>query len=267
MRASRVIALLFASGCTGVIDADVPEGISPEQEEARKTWIMKAHPTLQANCESCHGGSRAGVNWLEGADPYKQRDALMAYMGAMGPIINLDAPQTAKIITYGAHEGPDLNAVQASNVIEWMQKERDARPMGNFFPVMTTPISMMPCTGGAAGTPTCPYNEFPLDAAGATGAKVQFTFTDVSGKPYLSNMKVVPGPMGVYAQHPMFVSVPATGEPKLDTLDRYANVTINIAAGAPAAMQTIGNGTSSFVDYSSLDPIAVYFKAVGPMKP
>jgi hypothetical protein len=264
MRASRVIALLFATGCTGIIDADLPEGVSPEQEAARKAWIQKAHPTLQPNCESCHGGSRAGVNWFEGADPYAQRDALMNYMGM---IINLDAPMTSKIITYGAHEGPDLNAVQASNVIEWMMKERDARPMGNFFPVMTTPQALMPCTTGNPGSATCPFNEFPLDAAGATGAKVQFTFTDVSGKPYLSNLKVVPGPMGVYAQHPMFVSVPATGEPKLDALDRYANVMINIAAGAPAAMQVIGNGTSSFVDYASADPIAVYFKAVGPLKP
>jgi hypothetical protein len=126
---------------------------------------------------------------------------------------------------------------------------------------------MMVCTTGAPGSPTCPFNELPLDAAGAAGAKVQFTMMDVGGTPYLSALKIIPGPMGVYAEHPLFVSVPAMGMPVLDPVDRYQTIKFNLPANAPAAMQNLGNGTASFSTFKTADPITMYFVAVGPMKP
>ena len=53
----------------------------------------------------------------------------------------------------------------------------------------------------------------------------------------------------------------------LDPLDRYASVKLNLAAGAAAAMQQLGNGTGSFPTFNPNEPIAVYAKVVGPMKP
>ena len=252
-------------GCTGEILEDIPEGITPEQEAARKAWVVGAQPVLDMNCASCHGGSMPAVAWLEGGpDVNAQKEDLLTYSK---PLVDFNAPQTSLLIKKGAHDGPALTASQASGILDWIQKERDATPVANGFPVQTTPLVTMPCTAGAPGTPTCPFNEIPLDAHGAAGAKIQFTAANLSGQLYLSNLKVIPGPMGVYVEHPVFVSVPAMGDPILDPLDRYANIKLNLAAGAAAAMQTLGTGTASFPTFNPTDSVAVYAKAVGPMKP
>ena len=265
MQVARLIAaLVVATGCTGTIDEDLPEGITPEQEAARKVWITKAHPVLEQNCASCHGGSRPEVAFIEGApDPYAQKTDLLTYEKM---IVSLSAPQTSMLVKKGPHEGPGLTATQASGIIEWLQAEREATPDMNGFPVMTAAIAAMPCTAGAPGSPTCPYNEIPLDEAGAAGAKVQFTAMDISGSLYLSNLAVLPGPMGVYVEHPVVVSVPMTGEPKLDPLDRFFNVMLNLAPDAPLDQQRLGTGAGSFVGFAPADPVAFYFVAVGPMK-
>jgi hypothetical protein len=264
MRAPTVLLVAVVAGCTGQIDADVPEGISPEQEAARQAWITKAQPVLAANCASCHDGTMAGIAWFEGApDPYAQKTDLLTYEKM---IVSLDAPMTSLLVKKGAHDGPALTAPQSSSIVEWITKERDAQPNGGMFPVMLPAQAMMLCMAGAPGSPTCPYNTVPLDGVGAAGAKVEFTATQVGADLYVSNLKVVPGPMGVYMEHPLFVSVPATGEPKLDPLDRFASVTKNLAAAAPAAMQTIGTGSTSFLGFSAADPLAIYAKSVGPMK-
>jgi hypothetical protein len=267
MLAPRLSFVVLLVGCTGQIEADLPAGISKEEEAARSAWVAKAQPVLDTNCASCHGGSRPEVMWFAGGpDVQAERKSVLMYSGAKGPIVSLGAPSTSDLVKHGAHEGPALSADQASRVIEWIQKERDAQSMGNPFPVMLAPTAMMLCTGGAPGSATCPYNDVLLDGAGAAGAKIQFTLTDVSGAVYLSGLKVVPGPMGVYVEHPIFVSVPAMGMPKLDPLDRFEPIKLNLPANAPAAMQTLGNGTASFAEFKPSDPIALYFTAVGPMK-
>jgi mono/diheme cytochrome c family protein len=267
----RLSFVMLLVGCTGQIEADIPEGISPEEEAARSAWVANAQPVLDVNCASCHGGSRPEVAWFLGApDVQAQRKSVLMYTRPTAnnaSIINLGAPSTSEIVKHGAHEGPALSADQASKIIDWIQKEREAATMGNPFPVMLAPSAMMVCTTGAPGDPTCPYNDLPLDEAGAAGAKIQFTMTDVSGAVYLSNLKVVPGPMGVHVEHPIFVSVPAMGMPILDPLDRFETVNLNLPADAPAAMQQLGMGTASFAEFKPTDPIAVYFVAVSAMMP
>jgi hypothetical protein len=267
---AALIALV--GGCTGQIEEDVPEGITPEQEAARKAWVVGAQPVLSANCASCHGGSMPAVAWLEGGDDVNaQKEDLLTYTSAttmVTPLVNFGAPQTSLLIKKGGHDGPALTAGQASGILDWIQKERDATPAVSGFPVMTPAIAMMPCTAGAPGTPTCPLNIIPLDDQGAPGAKVEFTAANLSGQLYLANIKVVPGPTGVYVDHPIFVSVPpAPAEPLLDPLDRYATTKLNIAAGAAVAMQQLGTGSATFPMFNALDPIAFYAKAVGPMMP
>lgn len=264
-------ALIGMGGCTGQIEEDVPEGITPEQEAARKAWVVGAQPVLSANCAMCHGGSMPAVAWLEGGDDVNaQKEDLLTYTSPTTmtmPLVDFNAPQTSLLIKKGGHDGPALTATQASGVLDWIQKERDATPAANGFPVMTAPIALMPCTAGAPGSPTCPLNTFPLDEHGAPGAKVEFTASNLSGQLYLANIKVVPGPTGAYVDHPIFVSVPAMGEPKLDPLDRYATVKLNIAAGAAVAMQQLGTGSATFPMFNPAEPLAFYAKAVGPMMP
>lgn len=261
---SRLLFAVGLLGCTGQIEEDLPTGISPEQEAARKAWVISAQPVLDKNCVSCHGGSMPTVAWLEGSpDINAQKEDLLTYTK---PLVDFNSPQASLLIKKGAHDGPALSASQSSGIIDWITKERDATPTMSGFPVQTMAQALMPCTAGAPGTETCPYNDILLDAAGATGAKVQFTAQNLSGQLYLSSIKVIPGPMGAYVEHPLFVSVPAMGEPKLDPLDRYAATKLNLAAGAAAAMQQLGNGTASFPGFLPTDPVAFYAKAVGPMK-
>ena len=259
----------LVGACTGQIEEDVPDGITPEQEAARKAWVVGAQPVLSANCSMCHGGSMPAVAWLEGGDDVNaQKEDLLTYVSSlMMPIIDFNAPQASLIIKKGGHDGPALTAGQASGILDWIQKERDATPVANGFPIMTPAIALMPCTAGAPGEPTCPLNEIPLEAHGAPGAKVEFTASNLSGQLYLANIKVVPGPTGAYVEHPVFVSVPAVGEPKLDPLDRYASVKLNVAAGAAVAMQQLGTGSGTFPMFNPAEPLALYAKAVGPMMP
>jgi hypothetical protein len=268
MLASRfplALALLFTA-CTGEIQEDLPEGITPEQEAARKAWVTGAQPVLQERCSECHGGSMPAVAWLEGApDVNAQKTDLLTYQtAAMLSLLDFNAPQASALIKKGAHDGPALSAGQASGILDWIQKERDATPTTSGFPVKTEPLVMMPCSAGAPGSATCPYNEILLDAAGAPGAKLQFTAGNLSGQLYLSSIQVIPGPGGAYVEHPVLVSVPAMGEPILDKLDRYASVKLNLAAGAMTGK--LGNGTGSFPEFNPNDPIALYAKVVGPMK-
>lgn len=260
------LALLFTA-CTGEIQEDIPEGITPAQEAARKAWVIGAQPVLQERCGECHGGSMPAVGWLEGApDIQAQRTDLLTYQtAAMLSILDFNAPQSSPIIKKGAHDGPALSADQASKLVEWITKEREAEPEMSGFPAKSDPLTMMPCTSGAPGEATCPYNEIPLDAMGAAGAKLQFTAGNLSGQLYLSSLKIIPGPGGAYVEHPILVSLPAMGEPVLDKLDRYASLKLNLAAGAMTG--TLGNGTGSFPGFNPLDPIALYAKVVGPMKP
>jgi hypothetical protein len=265
-RAALLLApLLFA--CTGLIEEDVPEGLTPAQEAARKAWVVGAQPVLQERCSECHGGSMPAVGWLEGApDLFAQKEDLLTYQtAAMLSLIDFNAPQASPLIKKGAHDGPALSVGQASGIVEWIQKEREATPETNGFPVMTEPLVMQPCTAGAPGSATCPYNEILLDAAGAAGAKLQFTAGNLSGQLYLSSIQIIPGPGGAYVEHPIFVSVPtAPAEPILDKLDRYASTKLNLAAGAMTGK--LGNGTGSFPEFNPNDPIALYAKVVGPMK-
>jgi hypothetical protein len=257
----------FLFACTGLIEEDLPEGLTPEQEAARKAWVVGAQPVLQERCAECHGGSMPAVAWLEGApDLFAQKADLVTYQtAAMLSIIDFNAPQSSPLIKKGAHDGPALSAGQSSGIVEWIQKEREATPTMSGFPVMTEPLVMQPCTAGAPGSATCPYNEILLDAAGAAGAKLQFTAGNLSGQLYLSSIQVIPGPGGAYVEHPIFVSVPAApAEPILDKLDRYATVKLNLAAGAMTGK--LGNGTGSFPDFNPNDPIALYAKVVSGMK-
>lgn len=269
MRAPRLLiaatTAALLGGCTGQIEEDLPEGITPAQEAARKAWVVSAQPVLQEYCSECHGGSMPAVAWFEGGpDVNAQKEDLLTYTK---PLVDFNSPMLSLLLKKGAHDGPALTASQASGILDWIQKERDARPEEGGFPVKTTPLVAMLCTSGAPGTPTCPLISVPLDEVGSAGSKIEFTASNLSGSLYLSSLKLVPGPQGAYLDHPVIVTVPAMGEPVLDPLDRYSTLKLNLAAGAPAAMQQIGTGTASFIGFNPADAIAIYAKEVGPMKP
>ena len=57
----------LVGGCTGQIEEDVPDGITPEQEAARKAWVVGAQPVLGANCAPRGFQERVTVRTARGA--------------------------------------------------------------------------------------------------------------------------------------------------------------------------------------------------------
>lgn len=265
---AMLMALVVATGCTGLIDDSTdPGGLTPEQAAARKSWNEGAQPMLAAACASCHGGSMANIEFLQGADATAQRETLLAYPRAL---INLEAPQSSQILTKGLHSGPALLADQASAVLEWVQLEKAAAgSTGEEEPIlMTAQFAPQICTGGLPGTATCPYNDIGLDDVGATGAKIRFVALALGSGLYLNNLRLNPGTGGAYIEHPLFVSYPDGKEPVADPIDRFFAVKMNllgtVAADSPETQ--IAGGTAAFVGFVATDKIAIHFKLAGPHK-
>src|SRR5687768_12915884 len=123
VRLSAIAVALFAVGCTGLIDDGGTGNQTPAQAEARRAWLQEAQPVLAQNCAACHNGSRPGVGFFEGAEPFAQRDDILANDPV---VVNLTAPQSSRVLTKGLHEGPALTAAQTSSILQWIQKQKDA---------------------------------------------------------------------------------------------------------------------------------------------
>src|SRR5262249_25702718 len=108
-RSLPLVAILVGLiGCTGLIEQQGQEGLTPEQAAAQAAWLQKALPAMRANCISCHDGSMASATptppaYLQGDSDLHIRDTIM---GFMPPVVNLDSPPSSRVVVKGAHEGP-----------------------------------------------------------------------------------------------------------------------------------------------------------------
>jgi hypothetical protein len=268
--AASLLAALTV-GCTGLIDPGDNGGLTPEEAKARALWTQKALPQLNKACASCHGGSRTVINFIQQPDSDMNiRATLMAYEPQ---VVNLDAPSSSRLLTKGLHEGPPLSTEEASDILEWIQAEKDAQaslPDGPGTVVLETErFNPQICTGGLPGDPTCPINNVTLDAIGAAGAKITFVAQALGSGLYLTNLKLVPGAGGAFLKHPLFVSYPAAGNAIPDTIDRFFNVTMNLMATATPEEQQIAGGTAAFVGFAAgpMDKLGISFKELGLFKP
>ena len=266
LRIFGIASAVIATGCTGLIDDGGTGGLTPEQAAARSAWIDEAQPTLSTNCAACHDGSRANIDFLGTGDVFAQREKLLGYEPL---VVNLTAPQSSRVLTKGQHEGPAMTAAQTSAVLQWIQKEKDAAGVTEETgpSLKTTPFIPLICTSGSPGTELCPFNDVALDEVGVAGAKIRFTVQALGSGLYMSNMKLIPGPAGAYIEHPLFVSLPADGNAKPDTIDRFFSVKMNLEQTATEEDQTIAGGTAAFVGFLASDPIAIYFKAAKAFQP
>ncbi len=264
-------ALFVLVGCTGLIDGGGSGGLTPEQTQARKVWLEKALPVLTANCLQCHNGSRANLGFVEGTTDVGRRDTLLAYAPA---VVNLEAPSSSRLLTKGIHEGPQLDAIQTSDLLEWVQAEFDALPDDTDPGVVLETEKFIPqlCTAGLAGDPTCPINTVALDAVGdgVVGGKITFVVQALGSGLYVTNLKLVPGAAGAFIEHPLFVSWPADEAlpPTFDKIDRFFSVKMNLETTATPEEQQIGGGTAAFVGFNSgpMDRLAIHFKAAKPFQ-
>jgi hypothetical protein len=282
-------AVVLAVGCSGLIDDGGTDGLTPDEVKARQLFLSKALPTLNAACKTCHDGLRLNIDFMGGASDLARRDQLLSYEPT---VVNLDAPGSSRLLTKGQHEGPPLDAIQTSDLLEWIQAERKAAGVGGVTDpgLRTEPVLVQICTSGLPDepgnpNPNCLVNNVPLDAVGdgATGARISFVVQALSSGLYMTNLKVTPGPSGVLIEHPLFVAFGDDGDsPRsqcelldrttgavacTDTIDRFFNLKKNLETGASIEDQLIGGGAHTFVGFRPTDKISVHFKKVGLFQP
>ena len=86
------------------------------------------------------------------------------------------------------------------------------------------------CSGGLPGDPTCPINHVPLP--NPLGARLDFVVQPLGDDLYLTNIQLVAGPTGLYAEHPWFVVWPFGPDVSIpDPLDRYFGLSFNLPPG------------------------------------
>jgi hypothetical protein len=258
-------AAVLMLGCTGLIDGG-DEDISKEERVARQAFIEKAKPTFDTICASCHSGSDPNVAFLKGANPMEVRATILA-----DDVVNLEAPQTSRILTKGAHSGPALLASQASDLLEWLSAERDAAGVAGGIDtgLETAPFTPLICTGGTPGNAagTCPITTVDISTLveGWTGAQIKFVAQALSQDLYVTNLSLEGFAEGVYIEHPLFVSRPVDKTPIPDTLDRFFNVKMNLMGGSMPTQ--ISGGTAAFINFAPTDQISIHFKIVDRFRP
>jgi len=120
MRAAIFLVLL--AGC--VIEGPDEADQEPAYTQAEKAWLAEALPVLQGNCTACHGAkdTRGEIGFLAGETVWEVRKNLL-----VAGVVNLDRPETSRLLTKGAHVGPSMTAREASKLLFWIQAERDER--------------------------------------------------------------------------------------------------------------------------------------------
>lgn len=261
--ALTVFAIMLAAGCTGLIDGS-SDGLTPAQRAARVKWEQSAYPVLRDNCVSCHGGSRPEVMFATGATASEVRETIMAYDP---PVVNFDAVASSRILTKGQHDGPALINNQPTALLDWLQAEHDAQNSdpGNMPTGLDIePFNVQPCTGGLPDNTsgTCPTNHIDLSTlAMAPNVEITFIAQPLGSGLYITDLKVTAGAMGVYIEHPLFVSHPATGPEQPDQIDRYFNLKMNLM---PGTGDQISGGTAAYPNFVATDKISIHFKKLGP---
>ena len=243
------LSLVLGVGCTGSIDeGDQVANLTPAQQLAQTAWVKKALPALKAGtCDTCHSGQMAAAPaYMAGEKDLDVRDTAVAFIPA---VVNLNSPQSSRIVVKTPHEGPALDATQASDVVVWIQAERDARPAGT--EIQTPQMPPMMCT-----VDPCPVNTIDLSALGSTGSSITFAVTPLGADLYFTELKLVAGPSGLHVVHPVFETWPTGATmPTLDPNDRFFSVSLDLAANATA---TLGTGNTTFANFGT-NPISVKF--------
>ena len=251
IRLEPLVVALLLSACSGEIMSDIYEDLDPKAQVALEKWVEKALPVLSTKCVMCHDGSMPNIGYLSGATDLEKRDTLIAYVPA---VVNMNAPQSSRMLTKGAHTGPALEAIEASNILQWIVAERDARP--DIMPIRSAQMVPALCTAGNPGGPDCPINMIDLSTLGQPGT-VEVVVSQLVADSYLTNIQIKAGANGLHIAHPLFESWPAGAtEPKPDPIDRWFNVDLQIA---PNAAVTVGTGEGTFVGFSVADALSIRF--------
>lgn len=253
---SGTLALALALGaCSGLIESKNLEGLTPEEQVAQEKWVGKALPVFAMRCTMCHDGSMPNIGYIAGGDDLAKRETLVGYVPR---IVNLNAPQSSRVLTKGGHEGPALLATEASDILSWIVAESAARP--DVPPLRSTQVTPMVCVPPGQ----CPKNTIDLSSLGVAGS-FEFEISQLADSAYLTNLTFIPGADGLYVEHPLLESFPAgAAEPKPDPIDRYFAVALNLNA---ATNTVLGTGEATMQMWIASDPVGIAFDAVEKKRP
>jgi hypothetical protein len=270
-------AAIMLIGCTGLIQGKDDPSISPEERAARDKWVNGALPAFQsATCTTCHAGSMPDVAFLAGMSDLDARQTLL---GFNPQVVNIDAPQSSRVLTKGAHAGPALDAQYVSPILEWIQAEAAAAGAsgGGSTTLTTQPFTPLMCTSGTSGSATCPINHVSLVDVGMsaatpidlTGAEITFVVQPLSNSMYVTDLTLTAGTNGIYIEHPLVVYIPPMGGmcsdgtpgPCPDNLDRFFAVKMDEMAAQSAQ---IDGGTAAFTGFAPVSgsQLQLTFKVV-----
>ena len=123
----RTLLLFLLAGCTLYFGDDQPPADDPPPpslSQAERAWVEQALPVLKAQCVACHASTSTdpSINFLAGNTVWEMRQSILA-----SGVVNVDVPQSSRIFTKGAHQGPAMTASQTSDLLEWLVAERDER--------------------------------------------------------------------------------------------------------------------------------------------
>jgi hypothetical protein len=275
MKLSAILVAFTITGCSGLITGDDDSGGAGsgtvEQQVAQKKWTEDAYPVFANVCSSCHGGANAAAPWfLKANTPTDMRTLLLGWSSPV--VVNVPTPDQSRVLLKGAHEGAQaLNPTQASSILGWIMAERDAANAGTTSVELTTSkVDVLPCSGGAPGSATCPINTIRLDDDHLVGASISFVAQPYGNDLYLSDLFLEASTDGVYLDHPLFVSWPPEGNELVDNLDRFSQTKLNLAATTSTPVcpgpscDHIGAGAAIFVDFASANKLSITFKVLEP---
>jgi mono/diheme cytochrome c family protein len=164
MRLVATLALL--SGCSLYFT----EPTTPEMTPAERDWVTLAYPVFEQNCVACHGGTRA-PDFLSGDDALAVRATILAFQP---PVVNLASPANSRVLAKGLHDGPELTAQETSDILTWIQVEREQA--GVDAAIDTPQFQPLMCVApNQAGDPTlCPRNVLTLETLNMPGSSILF---------------------------------------------------------------------------------------------
>jgi len=224
-----VLVALCALGCDATDPADLP---------ADQQFLVRAWPAL-ARCVGCHG-TQPAISFLA---PGTAQGAYATIFAFQPPIVDVESPASSLLVTMGKHTGPPLVASETDALLGWLDAERAVRIPDSGHPVAVGPVDLM------LGT----LNTVDL----GLGATLRFVPAPSAGGLALSRLELVAGNGRVHAVHPLFASHPRVGPPRIDTLDEFGDLDLDLPAHASAPL---GGGSALFGGFAPTDPITIHFR-------
>lgn len=255
LRAAAALVVGGVAACTGTLPGGGADAMpeDPLVAAAREAWEKPGgayDAFTAAGCFACHASTASP--YLVGATRAEVRTTILA-----STVVNLDAPQSSRVLTIGEHAGSSgLQGANTSPVSTWLDAEAAATGGTGGTRIETDAINVILTTNPASQQ----INTIALDALGLPGAKVTFVAEALSSFLYLKQIRVEGGTMGAHLVHPLFVSVPtAGGEDTPDQLDRFHDAEVDIM---PAQSGVLGAGAAGFGGFPATDKVKMTFRTV-----